>query len=544
MINLIDAMDDPNLFEPWFRGPTWNPWRTILKGAQGLPLTREELAFFRSVTDRDPPAEPVKELWIIAGRRAGKDSIASVIAAHQAALFSGAAELLRPGERAMVMCLATDRDQAKIVKDYTASYFERIPMLKQMVQGETRLGFELSNGVDVAVSTNSFRAVRGRPVLCAIFDECAFWRDDTSASPDVETYNAIVPGMATMPGSMLIGISSPYRKSGLLYRKYRDHYGKAGDVLVVKAPTQLLNPKINPAIIAKALEEDPEAAKAEWMAEFRSDIAAFVTTEAVEACVSPKVFERSRIPGITYTAFCDPSGGASDSMTLAIGHNEVTKAGANVAMLDAIREVRAPFSPDAAVADFAKALQSYGITRIRGDRYAAEWVREAFKKVGIEYTPSDLAKSDIYKDFLPRLNSGEVDLLDNKRLTTQLVGLERRTARGGRDSIDHAPGGKDDLANSVAGVLVYLTSARHRPATTTVSTFGYGGPATILSRTDAGVVPADPAEIAQCAARASAEQDSRHAEAIANLRRSRNSTPVAPAQRRAAGRNHKQSPYE
>jgi hypothetical protein len=33
----------------------------------------------------------------------------------------------------------------------------------------------------------------------------------------------------------------------------------------------------------------------------------------------------------------------------------------------------------------------------------------------------------------------------------QLCGRERRTARGGRDSIDHAPGGHDDLANAVAG---------------------------------------------------------------------------------------------
>jgi hypothetical protein len=38
------------------------------------------------------------------------------------------------------------------------------------------------------------------------------------------------------------------------------------------------------------------------------------------------------------------------------------------------------------------------------------------------------------------------------RLLTQLVGLERRTARGGRDSIDHAPGAHEDLANAVAGL--------------------------------------------------------------------------------------------
>jgi hypothetical protein len=38
----------------------------------------------------------------------------------------------------------------------------------------------------------------------------------------------------------------------------------------------------------------------------------------------------------------------------------------------------------------------------------------------------------------------------------QLLGLERKTARGGKDSIDHAPGGKDDVANAVAGVAYLL----------------------------------------------------------------------------------------
>jgi hypothetical protein len=36
----------------------------------------------------------------------------------------------------------------------------------------------------------------------------------------------------------------------------------------------------------------------------------------------------------------------------------------------------------------------------------------------------------------------------------EALGLERRTARGGRDSIDHGPHGHDDLLNSAAGALV------------------------------------------------------------------------------------------
>jgi hypothetical protein len=45
-------------------------------------------------------------------------------------------------------------------------------------------------------------------------------------------------------------------------------------------------------------------------------------------------------------------------------------------------------------------------------------------------------------------------LLDHPRLVAQLCALERRTARGGRDSIDHPPGAHDDVANAAAGALV------------------------------------------------------------------------------------------
>jgi hypothetical protein len=105
-------------------------------------------------------------------------------------------------------------------------------------------------------------------------------------------------------------------------------------------------------------------------------------------------------------------------------------------------------------------LKRYRITKVEGDRYAGEWPREVFKKFGVTYDASARPKSDIYRDLLPRLNSGEVDLLDEPRLAAQLCGLERRTSRGGRDSIDHAPGSHDDVANAAAGCLVGLLNKR------------------------------------------------------------------------------------
>lgn len=109
-LTIIDTLDDPTLFAPWFVGPSWNAWRVILKAAFCIPLNQDELTTFRELAgDRPPPERRVRELWVIAGRRAGKDSIASVIAAHIAAFF-GHADRLRTGERGLVLNLATDLD--------------------------------------------------------------------------------------------------------------------------------------------------------------------------------------------------------------------------------------------------------------------------------------------------------------------------------------------------------------------------------------------------------------------------------------------------
>jgi hypothetical protein len=57
----------------------------------------------------------------------------------------------------------------------------------------------------------------------------------------------------------------------------------------------------------------------------------------------------------------------------------------------------------------------------------------------------------MYHDLLPLLNAGRVELLDNQRLMMQLVGLKRRVSRQGKDPVDHAPGGHDDVANCGGG---------------------------------------------------------------------------------------------
>ena len=75
------------------------------------------------------------------------------------------------------------------------------------------------------------------------------------------------------------------------------------------------------------------------------------------------------------------------------------------------------------------------------DRVGVEWVKQRFALSGVTIETSADPKAIIYGNFLPMLNSGRVSLLDNKRLISQLVGLERFSGSGGRDQRDAAPGG-------------------------------------------------------------------------------------------------------
>ena len=294
--------------------------------------------------------------------------------------------------------------------------------------------------------------------MCCIFDEYAYWADENSATPAEETYRAVRPALARVPGSIMIGISSPYRKSGLLWRKFKKHYGQNNDdVLVIRAASKTLNPKIDQAEIDKDLADDPARARAEWFAEWRDDIGGWLDMATIEAAVDFRVTVRPPAGNnkFRYRSGVDPSGGGKDSYTLAIAHDEN-----GIAVLDCVVEIRGPTNPTAARETVVATLKEYGLRETVGDRYAAQWVVDAFAKCGIKYAHSERDRSQIYLDAMPLFTSGKVRLLDNKWLITQFASLERRTSSLGKDRIDHGPGGHDDVCNAAA--LALITRGRGR----------------------------------------------------------------------------------
>ena len=169
---------------------------------------------------------------------------------------------------------------------------------------------------------------------------------------------------------IILGISSPYARKGLLYDRFTRFYGVPGSsILIWKADTRSMNPTIPAATVTAAYAKDLTSARAEFGGEFRDDVTDCLTRAMIEQCVIRNRIELGFNPRNTYVAFTDPSGGASDSFTLAIGHLEK-----GVGVLDCVREHKPPFSPESVVQEFSDRLKHFRIHEVQGDRYGAEWV--------------------------------------------------------------------------------------------------------------------------------------------------------------------------
>src|SRR5712671_1183682 len=162
-------------------------------------------------------------------------------------------------------------------------------------------------------------------------------------------------------------------------------------------------------------------------------------------------------PGTGYVGFVDMSGGSSDDAVLAIAHYD---AAIKRSVLDLVvpQTGQPPFNPRNAVRKFAALLKTYGLSRVHGDGYAGQTFRADFGEHGIAYEVAMLPKTGIYDALEPKLNAGEIELLDLNELQEQLLTLVVRNGK-----IDHQPGDHDDFANAAAGAL-WLVSGQYNSA--------------------------------------------------------------------------------
>jgi hypothetical protein len=133
------------------------------------------------------------------------------------------------------LIIAADRKHARVIFRYVSAMLKGVAMFAQVIENERAESFDLSNRVTIEVGTASYRTTLGYTFIAVLADELAFRRSEDSASPDYEVIAAVRPGMATIPGAMLLCASPPYARRGALFNAYQRHVGKDGPIFVWQA---------------------------------------------------------------------------------------------------------------------------------------------------------------------------------------------------------------------------------------------------------------------------------------------------------------------
>lgn len=463
-LDLIEAISSDSGLGTYFDDKeTWSSWIVFFKALMGSQdFDGDELRLLQACTGLEQAlTEQIKEAYMICGRRSGKSTICALLSVFYA-VWGEWEKYISKGEQPKVFIVACNKEQAKIIIGYVKAILHLTPFLKSMIKKSLSESIELKNGIEIVVKPASWRSTRGFTVGLLIMEELAYWRfEEESSIQDKEIYGAIKPAMTTIKNSLIIGISTPFARQGLLWKKFEKHYGKPGPVLMWTAPTWVMNKTLTEEELRKEHFEElgPAQFGADFEARFREDIEGYLPLEIIDrAIIKGRMFNPPDDEVDEYVAFCDPSEGlhkGGDSMTLAIAHPEVEEdTERRICVLDYIMEVRPPFDCKEVIREMVLICKQYNVYKIVQDRHAIGWIASDLEPYEIQVEPSDKTKSEIYEYFAVLMNKNEVELLDNERLKSQIVGLQRILKSGGLVKIDHYRGGHDDCINAAAGVLV------------------------------------------------------------------------------------------
>jgi hypothetical protein len=358
--------------------------------------------------------------------------------------------------------VANDLTQAKDDLAIVKKLIELNPMLSREVRAYTKeIRRRDGKGTLTVLPAKNVASLHGKSFLFIGYDEIWGYRDYAifeALAPDpnrldVREWIASYASIYAKPGVPIFDFLQAAR-AGSDPRLFCSWYSAdftTDPVFADKPPEERANPSMaswrNPSYLPEERRRLPSSRyrRLHLNLQGQPEGAAF----AAEHVLASIVQGRRRLPyepGRRYVAFVDMSGGSNDDATFAIAHRDT--AGREVLDLVMSQGRRPPFNPRDAVTRFAEACSEYQLTSVTGDAYAGETFRRDFEAAGIHYTVSTKSASDLYEEFEPRLNAGEVELLDCPELQEQLLTL---VWLGGK--ITHERGAHDDWANAAVGAL-------------------------------------------------------------------------------------------
>jgi hypothetical protein len=299
LFSMRGALTNPLLLGNAMPGPSWLAMRTLAIAAFGEPLDDDERLLFEELTKRPhEPLQRVKKLIIVAGRRSGKSFCAACAAIYLACLCDHS-ENLNFGETGIVLCIAENVEQARVVFNFAKGVAEQSPTISREIKSINRQTITFRNGIEIQVRASSARGLRGLTLVGCICDEAAVWYRNSGPDADREILISVTPALLTTKGLLFV-ISSPRQRRGILWDFHKKYFGPDGDpsVLVARGSTAQFNLTLDQADIDAAIAENPVENTSEYLAVFRSDLESYLTREVpfpVASCCRSNAVTRAPI---------------------------------------------------------------------------------------------------------------------------------------------------------------------------------------------------------------------------------------------------------
>jgi hypothetical protein len=354
------------------------------------PLERDAAeVMFGTDVDVVPP-EARRVVTVVAGRGSGKTAITAYVALYRA--LTADLSMLAKGEPGVGIVVAPIRALARQIMSFIRGAIDENPKLRAMVTRTTQHEIEMRrpDAHDVALrivpADKGGAATRGVSIFHAALEECAFFESE-GAVKDSEIKKAIAPRL--LPGAQLWLISSPWKKSGLLWTTFDRNWNTPRDSIVCHAASTML----------LGIKRTITAVKAEWLADAEN---AAVELGSIDGREGPRFLDDATSqyfgtdliaqaiveelpPAPVYVrkvAAADHAFRADGSAVCVVGERE----DGTIDVLDMLElkpNRRKALLPSAVVADFASILKKHGVFEIWADSHSREMLRESYKKHGV-----------------------------------------------------------------------------------------------------------------------------------------------------------------
>ena len=440
-----------------------------------IPDTMTEVEIYEFLTDKkyDPKAIAeikVNKINLICGRRAGKSTLASIIAIY-CAITTNWKPFLSKTPFATVLIMSHSKEFSDEVLDIIKQFINESPVLTRLINGSRKqtasamnlaMPFVVENKiinslVQIKVGAASSKTTRGMAACAVIADEIAYWSLEESAKEsDYKIMKAVRPALKQFgKHGMLIKLSSPGLKLGVLYDEYKkDREGSLPPAYVVfKATSWMMNTFLPKEEFEEEHALDPDGFDVEYRANFADSLSNFISTDSIDLAVMRGVVVQTPSDGkdVRYFAAIDAAfkGDKFTFSLVGVTENRVTQ----YVTKGWQGSKKQPVNANEVAAWIQNVLNDFPVDYVAADQYAFQPLREIFDKYGIvlkEHPFSPTFKKKIYFNLKNLVHRNQIDLLDHVTQTKELKELVVEQSPTGLIKIGHPTGGSDDFADSLA----------------------------------------------------------------------------------------------